>query len=169
MNSLYSITLWSFLLLMLLSIESCYSFKGISIPAEVNTYFVADFSRIARNAPADLEIKFAEGLRDRVRTESRLNYADTNPDVEFKGVIKRFETKAEAPQEGSIVTQNKLTLEVEIEYISNLNEEDGWKRSFSEFEFFSAEANLSDVQDDLINTLVNRLTEEIFNASFTNW
>lgn len=149
--------------------NGCYSFKGISIPPEVNTYYVGDFTRTVPNAPADLEDILKDGLIDRVRRESRLNFDEANPDIEFKGVIKKYITAAETPQQGSVVTQNKLTLSVEIEYISNLDEEDNWKNTFSEFDFFSSDQNLSDVEDELIQTLVDRLTEEIFSRSFTNW
>ena len=56
-----------------------------------------------------------------------------------------------------------------VEYISNKNQEDGFKKNFSFFFDFDANTELASVQTAAIEDILAQLTEDIFNAAFTNW
>lgn len=169
MNKLF----FSLLLFFCLSIWQCgnngYSLRGISIPADVSTYYVGQFKTNALNAPPTLAIETAEALKEKIRRESRLVLNDTSPDVEFQGTIVDFRVTAEAPQPGESSAINRLTIVTAIEYISNKNEEDGFKRNFSFFFDFPATTDLTAVQTQAIDDILAQITEDIFNAAFTNW
>ena len=165
-----------FVLLFLLSCTSfwqCgnngYSFRGISIPADVTTYYVGQFKNNALNAPPTLAIETSEALKEKSRRESRLILNDTDPDVEFQGTIVDFRVTAEAPQPGESSAINRLTIVTAVEYISHKNKEDGFKRNFSFFFDFDANTELASVQTQAIEDILAQLTEDIFNAAFTNW
>ncbi|MCU0348071.1 MAG: hypothetical protein MUC59_14105 [Saprospiraceae bacterium] len=64
-----------------------YSLQGISIPPDVNTYYIELFDNQAPSAIPTLPRDFTERLKDKIRTESRLKYDDEAPDVEFTGAI----------------------------------------------------------------------------------
>jgi hypothetical protein len=150
-------------------ITGCYGFKGISIPPDINTFFVAEFENRASNAPAGIEQTFAEALRTKVRNESRLRLTDVNADITFSGTINRFTITSEAPQEGNTVAFNKLTIGVQLDYVSSKNEEDNWSKSFSFFKDFDANADFQASQDAYIDEIFLQITENIFNDAFTNW
>ncbi len=157
-----------FLLSLLFS--SCYSFKGTSIPVEVNTFYVATYDVAATdNVPPGIEVTFTEKLKDKIRLESRLKYNDTEPDIEFSGTIVSYVVTSEAPQAGETTAFNKLRIAVSIDYINNEIEEDKWKRTFSFETDFPSDQNLIDIQDDLIEIINNQIAEDIFNAAFNNW
>ncbi|MEL7221320.1 MAG: LPS assembly lipoprotein LptE [Bacteroidota bacterium] len=164
-----------FALLFLLSITTwqCgnngYSLRGISIPADVSTYYVGQFKNNALNAPPTLAIETAEALKEKIRRESRLILNETEPDVEFQGTIVDFRVTAEAPQPGESSAINRLTIITAVEYISNKNEEDGFKQNFSFFFDFPATTDLSAVQTQAIEDILAQITEDIFNKAFTNW
>jgi hypothetical protein len=161
------------LLLFSISIWQCgnngYSLRGISIPADVSTYYVGQFKNNALNAPPTLAIETSEALKEKIRRESRLVLNDSDPDVEFQGTIVDFRVTAEAPQPGESSAINRLTIVTAIEYINNNNEEDGFKRNFSFFFDFPANTDLSAVQTQAIEDILAQITEDIFNAAFTNW
>ena len=159
-------------ILLLMGIASCtVSFKGITIPPEVNTYFVGRFEVYPEDFPIQFAQDFAEKLRDKVRRESRLSYTDTDPDVEFRGAIAEYLVTEEAPQAGETTSFNRLTIAVQVEYVNNVKEEDTWDRPkrFPFFLDFPADQNLIDVQDDLVDQIYDQLVEDIFNKTFTNW
>ena len=56
------------------ALSSCgiYGFKGISIPAEINTYLVEDFNFTDVQCETGIEQDFSEALRRKIRDESRL-------------------------------------------------------------------------------------------------
>ncbi|MEL7228203.1 MAG: hypothetical protein AAGL17_26075, partial [Cyanobacteria bacterium J06576_12] len=94
---------------------------------------------------------------------------DTDPNVEFQGTIVDFRVTAEAPQPGESSAINRLTIVTAVEYISHENKEDGFKRNFSFFFDFDANTELASVQTQAIEEILAQLTEDIFNAAFTNW
>jgi hypothetical protein len=147
----------------------CYSFKGISIPAEVKTFSVKKLDLRANNAPPALSQLFSERLRQKIRNESRLVENNDNPDVIFSGAVSAYDVLAVAPQPGETSGQNRLNIEVSIEYTNSKDEKQNWQQSFSQGAPFPATQNLLSVQETLITDINNRLVEDIFNKAFTNW
>lgn len=149
---------------------SCYSLKGITIPPTTDSFFVEDFTiKSAVFAPGDLDQVFAETLRSKVRNESRLVYDTKNPDIEFLGEITKYRTTSEAPIEGRLSALNRLEIAVKVTYVNNTEEDDTWVQTFSFFENYDGNVDLSTVEDELIESILSQLTEDIFNKAFTNW
>lgn len=154
------------------ALVSCYRFKGISIPPEVNTFYVGSFQNKASNAPAGMETEFTDELILKVNSNSKLEFDEFNPHIEFNGYISRFSVSAVAPQQSNdqaTTAFNRLTIAVKVEYINNLDEEDNWDQSFSFFDDFESTTDLSSVQDELIERIFDQILEDLFNKSFTNW
>lgn len=154
---------------MMTSLTSCYSFRGISIDPEVFTFYVDDFELNALNAPVTLDQDFSEALRDKIRRETRLTLSEVDPDLIFSGAIVRYDVTALDPVQGERTALNRLTIGIRVEYESMKNEEDKWQRTFSFFEDFPADQNLADVEIQLIETIFEQITEDVFNAAFSNW
>ena len=160
---LWAILLWCFIQ------SGCYSLRGYSIDPNVQTYYVGNFKLIASNAPATLPQTFAESLKDKISRESSLKYSDEAPHIEFNGSIQGYNVTAVAPLPGERTSFNRLTINVTVDYTNNINPKDKWTKSFSHFEDFPAEQNLTAVQDDLITVIFNQILEDIFNQAFNNW
>ena len=150
-------------------LSSCYSFKGISIPPDVNTYYVENFRNAAPQAPGDINQRFSEALRAKIRNESRLTYNEQKPDIEFSGEINGFRLTPEAPQAGNTVALNKLEISVSVTFTNNKDEAKNWKKTFSFFRTFESDKDFVSIQDNLISEIFRQLNENIFNESFTGW
>jgi hypothetical protein len=87
-------------------ISGCYSFSGITIDPNVQTYKVNLYEDNTLDALPGLDQIFTEDLKEKIRTQSRLTYADQNPDVEFTGAIVDYRITSEAPQQGDRLTIN---------------------------------------------------------------
>ena len=146
-----------------------YSFKGISIPTDVKTFYVDLFDNQDAETVPTLPRDFTEKLKDKIRRESNLQYNDTEPDIEFSGAITRFQVTAEAPKADEQIGFNKLTIAVNVNFTNNKNEKANWKQQFSFDDFFAPDQNLLDVQDNLIDNITDELVDRIFNKAFTNW
>ena len=156
-------------LFQMLMLTGCYSLKGYSIDPAVESYYVGNFKLLASNAPATITQTFSEALKDKISRESRLEYTDEAPDLEFNGSVQGFNVMAVAPKPGERTSFNRLTITVTIDYTNNLDPKGNWSRNFSHFEDFPAEENLSAVQEDLITIIFNQILEDIFNQAFNNW
>ncbi|MGB1217025.1 MAG: LPS assembly lipoprotein LptE [Saprospiraceae bacterium] len=140
-----------------------------SIDPEIKTFYVKNFNVVATNAPATLGEEFAEELRFKVRSDTRLNYTDISPDIEFEGRITGFDIRPAAIREGETVQLNQLTIRIDVDYINNLNEEKNWNKPFSFFVNYDADSNLLDVQDGLVDEIFDRLIQDIFQEAFRSW
>lgn len=158
------------LLIILLSVSGCtFSLNGYSFDNTVKTFYVGNFKLTALNAPATINQTFQEALKDKVSRESRLQYTNLNPDLEFNGTIQSFVVSAVAPKPDEQTSFNRLTIFVAVEYTNHLDAKDTWTKTFSHFADFPTDQNLLQVQDDLITIIFNQILEDIFNQAFNNW
>lgn len=152
-------------------LSGCYSFKGVSIPQEVSTFYVQDFeiSNRAMKAPRQLGTVFTDQFKRKVLRESRLSFNESNPDVEFSGEISQFDIRSVAPQPDETTSFSRLDISIQANYIDHLNEENNWTKTFSDFRNFDRNINFLDVQDQLVKEIFDQISEDIFNQTFSNW
>lgn len=159
-------------IILLLQTGCCYTFKGISIDPDVNTFFVQNFDNEAPNAPPTLAVEFTERLKDKVRLESRLRLKNAEADVEFMGKIVDYRVVPVAPRPGEVVALNRLEVGVSVQFIHNKEEKKSWPvtRTFKHFAEFDNTVDLLSVQDQLLQrTIYPQILDDIFNAAFNDW
>ncbi len=156
-------------LVIFLMTSSCYSFRGIDIPSDTNTYYVSQFDNNADNAPPILNQTIREALREKIRTESKLTWSETNPDIEFIGKIVDYRVTSEAPQPNETTAISRLTIVTAIEYINNKYEDKSWKSNFSFFFDFPSNTTFASVEDEAQEAIIDQMMEDIFNKAFTSW
>ena len=159
----------SALIMIIIITSGCYSFKAISIPEYVKSFYISDLDNRAPNAPATIDITFREGLEEKILRETSLYNADTDPDIIFTGSIISYKIRNEAPQPGESIALNKLEIAVEVQYEDAKDEENDWKQRFSYFVTYDADQNLNDIQDELVEQIFEQLTDQVFNRAFSNW
>ena len=149
--------------------SNCYSFRGTSIPQDISTFYVENFTIESYDAPANLPIEMSEKLRNKIRSESRLKYTDTDPDIEFKGRISGYRVTPVAPQNNQLPSANRLEITVSINYIDNKNNKNNWNNNFTFFKDFDNTTNVLDIRESLSNEIFDQIAEDIFNRAFSNW
>ncbi len=149
---------------------SCkYSFSGIGIPPDMNTFFVEPIELITTNAEPSIAMVFREALSDKILTESKLKKTEIDPDYVFSGSITRYDVTAVAPQPGEVSAFNRLEISVKVKFENTKDEKQNFDQQFSFFNDFPSEQNILSVQSELINNIFSQLVEDIFNKAFTNW
>lgn len=157
------------IILLMVTLSSCYKFTGISIPPDVSTYYVATFENRAANAPPGIAQLFSEQLKDKIRNGSRLQFTEESPQIEFDGAISSFNIRSMAPTAGNETAFNRLNISISVDYTNTRNEEENWTKSFSWFRDFENADDFSSMQDEFIEDIFEQLTEDVFNQAFTNW
>ena len=169
MTSRYS---WLLLLSTLVCVSSCgifYDFKGISIDSKIKTFYVEDFVRGVPDCPVDLDQRFAELLRQKVRDESPLIRDENEPDIAFLGTVTSYRTVSVAPEEGATTSLNRLEINVRVELINYLDEEKNWKKSYNAFQDYDSNIDFGAIEETITADIIDDIVERIFNDAFTNW
>lgn len=160
----------SLVFLSLFGLSNCsVSLSGVQVPVGVNTFNV---EYIVNSAPLQiptLSQDVTDGLRTKIEREARLKFNTDKPDIEFSGEITVFEVNSEAPTAGQNTSLNRLDIAVKIDFTNHLDEEANWSSRFSNFANFDPSENLSSVQDELTETILKDIIEDIYQKAFTNW
>ncbi len=146
-----------------------YSFSGVNIDDEVETYSVQYFPNRAPLVQAQLSQLFTDALMDKIQTNTRLDLSNQGGDVQFSGEITGYETRPTAITGEETAARNRLTITVRVKYTNAVEPELDYDTSFSRYEDYDASQNLTDVEDKLIDLIVENLVEDIFNRAFVSW
>lgn len=172
-KSFRNILLYFILALCLLPlVQGCrvsYSFTGAAISPEVRTFTVYYFPNRARLVNPNLSQQLTEALQDKLTRQTSLDMLSESGDLEFEGQITGYETRPMNIKEGDVAAQNRLTVTIKVKYTNNKNHDDDWEKSFSAYEDYNSTQSLNEVEDALMEEILVKLTEDIFNASIANW
>lgn len=157
--------------IVLLKITACYNFKGISIPPDIDTFYVENFTLTpqAIAAPINLSQDLTEELRRKIREETRLTNDNYEPDISFSGEITKYSIIPIAPEPGNTTSLNRLEISVKITYKNEKNSEDDYSKNYSDFEDFDSNQNFNALEDELTDIIIEDILERIFNDAFTGW
>ena len=153
----------------LTSCKISYSFSGVNISPEVQTYSVEYFPNRAALVQAQLSQEFTDALMDKIQGNTSLDLANQGGDVQFSGEITGYETRPAAITSEETAARNRLTITVRVKYINVIEPDLDFDSSFSRYEEYDSRLNLSDVEEELIELIVENLVEDIFNRAFISW
>jgi len=159
-------------LLLVILFNKCkvqYDFNGASIPEKAKTVSVQLFQNRAPLIEPSLSRVFTEALRDKFVSQTRLDLNNNSGDLNFEGEITGYSTQPMGIQGNETAAKNRLTITVRVKYSNALEPEKDFDANFSQFADYSSDKNLDEVAQQLIDEIVELLTEEIFNKAVVNW
>lgn len=163
---------WTVIPLLLLLVSACgiYSFSGTSIQPDVNTITIPYVEYRALRVNPSLSNTMTEALQEKFRRLTRLEQVDVDGDLELVCEITGYDVKATAVTADELASQNRLTVTVKINFTNNKYPEDNVEnKTFSAYEDFDATLTLDAVEAGLCETIVDKLVEDIFNATVAQW
>ena len=162
------------LLLLVLSLSVCscgiYSFSGTSIQPDVQTVTINFFEYTALRVNPTLSNDLTEALRQRFRQMTSLEQVDQEGDLEITGEITGYSVSASSVTAQEVAAQNRLTVTVRVSFMNRKYPEDDFDGStFSGYADFDSSQSLDAVQSTLCEEIVDKLVEDIFNATVAQW
>ena len=152
-------------------LSSCgiYSFSGTSIQPDVKTITIPYVQYTALRVNPSLSNDLTEALKEKYRKLTRLEEVDVDGDLELLCTVTGYDVKATAVTANEQASQNRLTVSVKIEFSNKKYPEDDVNNSFSAYEDFDATLSLDAVEAGLCETIIEKLVEDIFNATVAQW
>ena len=145
------------------------TFKGSSVPDDVKNASVQYFDNRAPLINPALSQTFTEAMKDRITSESRLIINNNLGDVDFSGEITGYDLRPMAIRADALSSETRLTVTVKVRYQNFKNTKTNWESTFSAYEDFPSERNITDIEEQLVKNIVEQLTENIFNKAFSDW
>ena len=164
------------LITFIITVVGCgaYSFTGISLPPEVNTFQVNYFQNYAGSNPGStvepgLERDFKIALEELILNQTSLDLVRTNGDLVFEGEITEFRISPTTSTANNTAAQNRLTMGVMVRYFNKKDEESDFEQRFSHFYDYPATSLLTSVKDAALEEIFERITQDITNKALADW
>ena len=155
-----------------LIVQSCgiYSFTGTSIQPEVKTVTINYFEYTAMKVNPSLSNQLTEALQEKFLKLTRLELVDMDGDLEIVGAVTGYDVKAAAVTANEQAATSRLTVTVKISFTNRkFPEDDLPDKSFSAYADFDAMQSLDAVEASLCEEIVEKIVDDIFNATVARW
>lgn len=152
-------------------VSSCgiYSFSGTSIQPDVKTITIEFCEYKALKVNPMLSTNFTEALREKFRRLTKLEEVELDGDLQLHTEIIGYEVSATAITAEETAARNRLTVNVKATFTNVKYPEDNFDKNFSAYADFDSTQLLDAVQDALCVEIIDKLVEDIFNASVAQW
>lgn len=146
-----------------------YSFSGTSIQPDVKTVTINYFEYKALKVNPSLSNDLTEAMKDKFRKLTKLEQVEMDGDLELQGAVTGYEVRASAVTANEVAAQNRLTVSVSLKFMNRKYPEEDFEKSFSAYSDYDSTNSLDAVEATLCEEIVEKLVEDMFNASVAQW
>jgi hypothetical protein len=145
-----------------------YSFTGLTETPE--SFQVNFFQNNADLVEPGLDIDFTNALQDIIQNQTSAQLVNSGGEVIYEGEIVEYRIAPMTATAQNTAAQNRLTIGVNVRYINTKDEEKDFEKRFSFFFDYPANDQLiGAVKDEAFEVIIERLTQDIINASLADW
>ena len=157
-----------FILLPLIVLSGCYTFRDASIPSNVNTIKVNFIENRAQYVNPQLAPQLTDRLRQKINNQTRLTQVQGDADYEITAEIRNYMVTTSGVT-NQLAATHRLVVTVHVNLLNRVDPEgdidDNITRNFD----FSANLSLQHAEASLMEDILKGITDEIFNRIFSNW
>ena len=147
-----------------------YSFSGTSIQPDVQTITINYFEYRALQVNPTLSNDLTEALRTRFRQMTSLEQVDMDGDLDNTGEVTGYNVAPSSVTADEIAAQNRLTVTVRVSFMNRKYPEDDFDgQNFSGYADYDSSQSLDAVQSTLCAEIIDKIVEDIFNATVAQW
>ena len=158
--------------LAVLALGACgiYSFSGTSIKPDVKTITINYIEYKAMKVNPSLSNDLTEAIRNQFRRMTSLEQVDMDGDLEISGQVTGYDVRASAVTAGDVAAMNRLTVSVKVDFTNRkYPEEDFTSKTFSAYADYESTTPLDAVESTLCAEIIDKIVEDIFNATVAQW
>jgi len=158
-------------------LNSCYSFTGSSLTDE-KTVQINEFPNNAPLVNPALSQQFSTAIQNRFLQRTTLKGTKENPDILIEGEITDYSitpttisSNTQTNPSGGVIqqAQNKLTITVKVHYENKIHPDVSFDRTYSDEAAFNSDVSLSQIEDQQVKLVTDRIINKIFNDIVANW
>ena len=144
-----------------------YSFTGITTDAK--SFQVNFFPNNAPIVDPGLDQTFRNALQDFIVNSTSLELLPKNAELIYEGEITQYNISPMSATADQRAAQNSLTIGVKVRFTDTRDSENDFERTFSFYYDYPANQQINSVKDAAYEEIFERITQDIVNASLSNW
>lgn len=148
--------------------HTTYNFTGGSIEPNIKTISIQYFNNQSGNGPPSMSIQLTEKLRSFYQDNTKLLIVKDGGNWQLEGLITKYYVQPIAPQANQTAGQTRLTITVNASFKDEVNDKT-FKKDFSYYADFEQAKSLSQVESELVPTILDQLVLLIFSETTSNW
>jgi len=146
-----------------------YSFTGASISPDVKTVSVQYFRNRSPLVQPGLSQYITDALIDKCKSQTNLEFINGVGDVDFEGEISDYNTRPLTVAADAQAAMNRFTIYVKVKFTNAIDPDLNFEQTFSRYEDYNSNLDLSQVEKELSDRIIELIVEDIFNKAFVNW
>ena len=158
---------------LLIVMNSCavsYTFNGASIDyTKTKSISIVDFNNVAQLIHPPLAQEFSEKLRDKYTKQTRLKLLKSGGDLHLEGEIVGYDLTPMSIGQDSYSAETKLTVTINVRFTNNQKPEDDFEKKYIAFQSFDSNRMITEVQDELLTTIIEDIADNIYNDTVAKW
>ena len=135
----------------------------------MKTVVIHYFEYKALKVNPSLSNDLTEAMKDKFRKLTKLEQVDMDGDIELEGSVTGYEVRASAVTADEVAAQNRLTVTVKLKFTNRKYPEEDFEKDFSAYADYDSTNSLDAVEASLCEEIVDKLVEDMFNASVAQW
>jgi Lipopolysaccharide-assembly len=145
-----------------------YSFSGASTEG-LKTVSIQYFQNRASLVQPGLSQNLTDELIDKCKAQTNLNVVNGLGDANFEGEISDYNTRPLTVAADASAAMNRFTISVKVKFTNAVDPDMSFEQTFSRYEDYNSSLDLSQVEGELSEKIIEMIVEDIFNRAFVNW
>ena len=118
---------------------------------------------------APMEGMFYNSLTDAYAKKTKLKVQKKNGDLQVTGEITEYSQTNKAISSDGYSAQTQLKMTVNVRFTNTKNHKEDFEKSFYATTNYDSSLQLSSVQEELVQEMIDDIVDQIFNATVANW
>lgn len=156
------------LYLMMSGCKISYSFSGASTEG-LKTVSIQYFQNRASLVQPGLSQSLTDALIDKCKSQTNLGVVNGLGDANFEGEISDYNTKPLTVSADATAAVNRFTISVKVKFTNAVDPDLSYEQTFARYEDYDSTLDLSQVEAELSQKIIDMIVEDIFNKAFVNW
>lgn len=147
-----------------------YKLNGASIDYNtVKTITIESFANRAAYQWSPMAPMFNQTISDVYVRQTKLKQVKDNGDLHLSGEITGYDQTNKSISSDGYSSMVQLKMTVKVKFTNNTKHEEDFDRQFSATREYDASQQLSAVQEELVQQMIDEIVDQIFNATVAIW
>lgn len=159
--------------ILLAGVVSCrisYHLNGASI--DYNTVKSITIEPFANRSPyqwAPMAAMFNESISDIYVRQTKLKQVKSDGDLQISGEITGYDQTNKSISSDGYSSMIQLRMTVNVRFVNNTDHRKDFDKQFTSSREYDSRQQLSAVQEELVQQMIDEIVDQIFNATVADW